>query len=185
MGLLTSPQKTAIGDAPVYRQRFHVHVPRSSGSSTTDDFEIHDDDGGPFLVLNAGKYDVEGYNQSLAHAGNLTSGLFRIEVSNKDGIFNASVGGVGQVFYNTTGSYAAMPSECSLSHETYVRISGSWVELTMVVFEGPIMTVEYDDNNGTAVIEAAAQVVVKLQRQWNTDDGAEYASGLDLGGLEV
>ncbi|RKZ11817.1 hypothetical protein DRQ53_15560 [bacterium] len=180
MGLLTAPQIAAIGNAPVYRQVWIIHVPRSSGSSTTDNVTIHDDDGGPDTVLDPNQYDVEGYNQSLAVPGNLTSGMYRFTVRNSDGKFNASVGSAGQYFYNTTGTYAAMPSECKLSHYSYVRVAGSWSELTMSAHESVIQSVEYDDNKKTAVIEVKAASALALEYVFTEDDGTEEDTGMNV-----
>lgn len=180
MGLLTADQKTAIDTKSVYRQVWIIHVPRASGSSTTDDVKIHDDDGGPLSVIDAHQYDVEGHNQSLANAGGLTTGMYRFDVKNADGLFNASVGGAGQYFYNTTGSYAAMPPECKLSHYVYIRVAGAWNELTMLAFEGVIQSVEYDDNKKTAVIEAKSEIAIVLEYVFTEDDGVEEDTGMNV-----
>lgn len=184
MGLLSANEKAAIAGAPVYRQVWVISVPRASGSATFDNVTIHDDALGPYCVKDSGKLDLSAYNVSMQDPGRMASGLFRFEVDNSDGKFNASVGGAGQHFYNTTGTYAAMPSECKMSHYVYAKVAGAWDQLAMLSYGGMILSVEYDDNNQTAVIEAKCHVAVALDGAWEQGDGDETASSVDILGRD-
>ena len=184
MGLLSADEVTAIATKkPVYRQAWAILVPRASGSTTLDAGTIHDDLNGPECVVEPNTRDVEGYNQSMAVAGNLTSGMYRFTVKNPDGMFYPST--VNNWFYNSTGTYQASPAECQLLHNMYVKTGTTWSLLGMVAYGGKIQSVEYDDNKKTAVIEVVAEVVRLLSSQWKDSDGAEYESGIDVAGIDT
>ena len=179
MGLLSTDEKAAIATLrPTYRQAFAISVPRASGSSTFDAGTIHDDMNGPYCVIDANSRDVEGYNQSLAVAGNLTSGMYRFAVGNSDGMFYPAT--AGNWFYNSTGSYQATPSECQFLHNVYVKMGSSWSLLNMVAYSGKIQSVEYDDNKMEAVIEVRSYAAEALEYVYTEDDGTDEDTGMNV-----
>ena len=179
MGLLSANEKTAIQGEPVYRHIWKILVPQAAGSGTVQSNTIHDDVDGPICVTDPGEYAVEGVNQSLGVPGNMTSGMYRFEVANGDGLFYTATS--GNWFYNTTGSYQADPIECDLQHIIYVKIAdGSWSLLEMLSYEGKIQDIEYNDNTRTAVIEAKAIAAVAMDYEWVNDDGIETETSMNF-----
>ncbi|RLA55169.1 MAG: hypothetical protein DRR04_14990 [Gammaproteobacteria bacterium] len=179
MGLLNGAETAAIDDAAIYRQVWTIEVPRVAGGSTFDGVTIHDDLTGQNCVIDPGHIDVEGYNVSWQVPGNMTSGMYRIEVDNSSGLFLPTMVGDSHDshFMNSDNGYRAHVDQCFLSHTTYVKTGTSWSELGMVYYYGHIESVEYDANKKTAVIEAISVAARFLKGEWEEDDGGEYDTG--------
>lgn len=192
MGLLTTAQSTAIAAGARMRQVWKIHVPRASGSTTFDAVTIHDDDSTTRRVTDPGSREVFGYNISFREEGKLEAGSYDIVVDNAGAYFCPEM--TGNVFYNSTGSYQATPTECDLEHEVYVwdaaASPAAWSELTMANYRGQILTVEYEDladPDGAiadmATISTQSRAVQSaLDYRWTVDDGDDDDTGFNITG---
>lgn len=193
MGLLTAAQITAIAAGARIRQVWKIHVPRASGSATFDATTIHDDDDtNTKRVTDPGSREVFGYNISFREEGKLEAGSYDIVVDNAGAYFCPEKS--GNVFYNSTGSYQAVVTECDLEHKVYVwdaaASPAAWSELTMVNYRGQIMTIEYEDlATPSAVIGEHATISTQsravreaLEYVWTDDDGDDDDTGFDITG---
>jgi len=181
MGLLTAAQKAAIAADPVYRQAWYIAVPLFGGSSNFGLNAIHDDDGGPYCVIDPGTRETSAYNVSTQEPGKLSSGLYRIVLDNSDGGFYPG----GEYFrrYNDDGDfiYQANNVECLLYHYVYVRVDGAWSSLSFLDYVGRINQVDYDDDRKTAILTATMPTAVDLETEQELDDYTEIA--IDCTGL--
>jgi hypothetical protein len=171
---LTQAQLDAIEAGQPTRQAWDIQTPASSGSGSFTATSIHDDDGGPFLVVDAGKYEVEGWNVSFASPGKMPTGLYRFTVDNGDSKFSPET--TGNYWYDTGGTYQAMPIECRTAHSVKIKLlDGTWSEILYYV--GEVLDVQYDDVKKTATIEARAMAAGFLEYKFTADDGTEEDTG--------
>lgn len=177
MARLTADQRAAIVAGQPVEQDWTVSTPRASGSSTFDDTTLHSDTGGPYRVIDAGQYTVEGYNVSMAEPGRLTSGLYRFTVDNGDGYLSPE--STTNVWYNSSGTYQAMPVECKLTHRLRIKeLDGTWTELLSYI--GQVQDVQFNEAQGTAVVECKSLTAVALEAIWTDEDGVEQDTGLNV-----
>lgn len=176
MGRLSADTIAAIAAGATTRQTFTIYAPASAGSATLASTLIHDDLAGPVRVIDAGQYEVEGYNVSMAEPGRLTSGLYSFAVDNSDNLFDIATG--GNYWYNGTASYQADPVECFVQHVLKVLVDGTWTDV--LTYYGKVTDVDYDDSARTATISSIAIAATLLEQRWSESDAEEQDSGLDL-----
>ena len=176
MGKLSSDTIAAIDAGAPARQYWNIYVPAAAGSATLASVKISDDLAGPYRVVDAGKYEVEGYNVSMAVPGKLTSGLYSFTVRNDDNLFDVATS--GNFWYNGTASYQADPVECYVDHVLMVLVDGTWTQV--LSYYGKVVDVEYDDSRHTATIMSVALAASMLEQRWSESDAEEQDSGMDL-----
>ena len=178
MSNLTTAQKTAIASGAPFRQTFEIGTPRASGSSTFDYATVHDCASGPICVTNAGRRTVEAYNVSFAEPGRLSSGLYVFQASNADGKWYTQT--TSNHWYNSTGTYQALPKECLVRHKVYVLDSGSWSELSCLAYVGRVIDCEYDDTADMAEISSEAVVLSALRVEFKEEDSNSTDTGMNV-----
>jgi len=181
MGLLTAPQKAAIADDPVYRQVWYIAVPVASGSPNFVLTAIHDDDGGPYCVIDPGNREMSAYNVTMKEPGKLSSGLYRVVLDNSDGEFYP--GGENWKYRDYDGNliYQANNVECRIYHYVYVRVDGAWSSLSFLGYVGRINQIDYDDDRKTATLTATMPTAVDLETEQELNDYTAIA--IDCTGL--
>jgi len=170
MGLLTAAQKAAIAADPVYRQVWYIAVPSDSGGINFNLLAVHDDDGGPYRIIDPGTRETSAYNVSMQEPGNLSKALYRVVVDNSDGALYP--GGSLQVVtdYDGNVTYTATAIECRLYHHVYVRVDGAWSPLSFFSYIGRVNDIAYDDDRKTATITSTAESAVALDTEQRLDD---------------
>jgi len=153
MGLLTADQKTAIAAGAPVRQVFKLYGPTTSGGDPTVEYLLHDDDGGPLRVTNAGRRTVEAYNVSMKEPGRLGLSSYTIVCHNSDGYLSPYKEPLNAWQFETQPDppivRQAQPRECLLKHQVYVLVAGAWSEITGVAYTGRILEPRFDVKAGT------------------------------------
>ncbi len=185
MGLLSSAQRAAIADRPLYRQRWQLGVPDGPGGDLTWTV-IHDDLFGDKRVVRNGSRETSAYNQSLVSPGKMPTGLYRFEVANGDGLFYTTTD--GNYWYESAADYQANPQECYVKHQVYVKVASTdtpetdWSLLDMVEYTGRVIEIEQNDGDRTMTITSIAAAVMFLQGAWSEADGHAIDTGLSVKG---
>jgi hypothetical protein len=174
-----APQIAAVIAGNSIAQTWTIAGPLSAGGALSQYAHIHTLPGSEpyrYRVVRAGSRKHEVWNPHVNAPVEAKALRYSFEVDNSDGFFHMKTGGC----FNIAGIYNADPTECTVTHETYIMVAGQYQRVDAMSFVGSIISVDYvsSANHAGAAVGQTAVITCEqagawdaLRRTFTKDDG--------------